>query len=304
MRPLGIGETLDAGVKLTRDHILPLVLIVLVVTIPIEILAFLISSSTSEVQDGAAAATDDGTYFAGQGANLLLRQAAATFVTIGCFHVIAEAYLGRDATAGQSLAFAARRLHKIIWTGIVLTVLSIVAFILLVLPLVWFYFAAAFAFPVLMVEGTFGFAAIKRSVSLVKDRWWATFGRLIIASMIASVTAGLLGLVLLIPFAVLTPDSALGILGSQSLAQIIASAITLPFVSAVTIVTYFDLRVRKEGFDLALLAEKMGGGAAGPSPFAQPASPSAPAPAPGGAEGGFGGFAPPSPPSASPERPG
>lgn len=303
MRPLGIGETLDAGVKLTRDHILPLVLIVLVVTIPIEILAFLISSSTSEVQDGAATATDDGTYLAGQGANLILRQAATTFVTIGCFHVIAEAYLGRDATAGQSLAFAARRLHKILWTGVVLIGLSIVAFVLLVIPLFWFYYAAAFAFPVLMVEGTFGFAAVKRSFSLVKDRWWATAGRLFIAGMIAGVTAGLLGVVLLIPFAVLTPDSVLGILGSQSLAQIIASAITLPFVSAVTIVTYFDLRVRKEGFDLALLAEKMGGGAAGPSPFAQPASPSAPAPAPG-AEGSFGGFAPPSAPSDSPERPG
>ena len=33
---------------------------------------------------------------------------------------------------------------------------------------------------------------------------------------------------------------------------------TTPFIAAVTIVLYVDLRVRKEGFDLALLAARFG----------------------------------------------
>ena len=316
MRPLGLGETLDGAIKLTRDHIGPLVVIVLVVSIPIEIIVFLVSSSTSEIQDGQAVYTDDGAYVAGQIVNAVLRQLASTFVTIGCFHVIAEAYLGRDAGAGDSLKFAGRRLPKIIWTGLILLVLTIVlllSIVLLFIPLIWFFYASALTFPVLLVEGTSGFAAIKRSTQLVKNRWWATFGRLLIASLIAGVTAGLLAAVLGGIFTVATPDSTIAVLSAQGLAQVIASALTLPFVSAVTIVAYFDLRVRKEGFDLAVLAEGMGAGPASPSPFAQdgtvdtPASAPAPAPAPppqtGDAGEGFGGFAPPGTGPDSPERP-
>src|SRR5882672_7165779 len=146
MRPLSIGETLDAAIKLARDHIGPLVLIVLVVTIPIEIVTFLVSSSTSDIQDGKAVYTDEGAYIAGQLVNVALRQLATTFVTIGCFHVIAEAYLGRDAGAGDSLAFAGRRLPKIIWTGLILILLALVlllSVVLLFVPLIWFFYASA-----------------------------------------------------------------------------------------------------------------------------------------------------------------
>ena len=37
-----------------------------------------------------------------------------------------------------------------------------------------------------------------------------------------------------------------------------SSMITTPFLAAVIVVLYFDLRVRKEGFDLFLLAQRMG----------------------------------------------
>ena len=40
--------------------------------------------------------------------------------------------------------------------------------------------------------------------------------------------------------------------------NIIGTALTTPFVAALTMVIYFDLRVRKEGFDLFLLASRVG----------------------------------------------
>jgi hypothetical protein len=51
----------------------------------------------------------------------------------------------------------------------------------------------------------------------------------------------------------------------------ISSMITTPFVAAFVTVLYFDLRVRKEGFDLQLLAERIGvdppaGGLPAPAP--------------------------------------
>jgi hypothetical protein len=62
-------------------------------------------------------------------------------------------------------------------------------------------------------------------------------------------------------------------------ARFAVSLVTTPFLAAIVMLVYFDLRVRKEGFDLALLAERMGGGPAG-----------GPAPEPAGAFAGAGWF--------------
>ncbi len=61
------------------------------------------------------------------------------------------------------------------------------------------------------------------------------------------------------------------------------SVITTPFMAAVLVLIYFDLRVRKEGFDLELLSQGVG------VPGAPPAG--GPWTAPGGYPGG--GWAPP-----------
>ena len=45
---------------------------------------------------------------------------------------------------------------------------------------------------------------------------------------------------------------------ANALGQLISSAVTTPFTAAVLTVMYFDLRVRKEGFDLELLARRLG----------------------------------------------
>ena len=45
----------------------------------------------------------------------------------------------------------------------------------------------------------------------------------------------------------------------SSVAAIISTSLAKPFQVAVIAVIYFDLRVRKEGFDLQLLADRIGG---------------------------------------------
>lgn len=314
MRPLGLGETLDACFKLVLTHFKALALVVIVVTIPVEIVNFFITTSTSGLEDGAITYSDEGAYVAGEVVANLLRVVAALLVTIGCFHILAEGYLGRSASAGESLKFAAKRSPKWIWTGLVLGVLlllSLVSIVLLFIPTIWLIVASSLVFPVLLVEGLVGWKAIKRSIALVKDRWWATFGRLFIMYMIASLLASILGIVA-IALLVANGDSIVIYAVATALSQLVSNVFTTPLIAAITVIVYFDLRVRKEGFDLALLAEQMGGGQAAPSPFAQggavptPASTPIPAPAPAPAPEGeeFGGFAPPAAPPQSPERPG
>ena len=102
---------------------------------------------------------------------------------------------------------------------------------------------------------------------------------------------------------------------ANAIATGIAAVLTTPFTAAVTALIYFELRVRKEGFDLALLAQRMGvapppGGFA-PTPWAgapaqpwgQPPQPNQPwgAPPPAGAWDPMpGAWSPPPPESWAP----
>ena len=59
-------------------------------------------------------------------------------------------------------------------------------------------------------------------------------------------------------------------------AQLVGSALTLPYTAAVTAVVYFDLRVRKEGYDLELLARGVGVDPPPEDPSDRPPGPAVP----------------------------
>src|SRR5205823_6340770 len=70
-----------------------------------------------------------------------------------------------------------------------------------------------------------------------------------------------LGLVLGIPLGIVTftmdSNSAVALVVTTVI-NVLSSVITTPFMAAVLILIYFDLRVRKEGFDLQLLSQGVG----------------------------------------------
>jgi hypothetical protein len=125
--------------------------------------------------------------------------------------------------------------------------------------------------PALLIEGRRGRAALGRSFQLVRGRWWRTFGIIIVGFILAGVVSSLVQGVFLAGILVGSDNDALVLLFS-ALAGVVGLTITTPFQAALLTVVYFDLRVRKEGFDLELLASEIGGSA--------PPAGAAPAPAP------------------------
>lgn len=288
MRPLNLGETLDASIKIVRSRWKTLATVMLVIAVPIQLANIIIIKSTTDVYqvgtsfsstaDTATSYSDEGAYVAGQTLMIALSILGYLLGTVACYRAIADTYLGRETSAAASLRFAGSRLGATLWLTIVLAVGLVLGFLAFIVPGVWLYIAWTVAYPVMLVEGTGGVAALRRSFKLVETRWWATAGRMAVTVILVGVVTTVGTLAFIAPTGLFIDDTSFGGLLLEQAANLAVSLVTTPFAAAVTTLVYFDLRVRKEGFDLALLAERMGGPPAAGPPPAGPAPPASPAP--------------------------
>jgi hypothetical protein len=286
LRPLSVGEMLDAGFRLFRHRFGTLVLCVLVPIVPLTILGTIITASTDEnAFDVNAPASESGTAIAGTIVGALVQSVGAALAVAACFKVISAAYLGERSSAGDSLRYSLGRFLPLIVTYILVVLITIPGFILLILPGIWLTIKLCMAFPTVIFERANPFRAIGRSWRLTRGNWWRVFGALFVVFLIAlvinfAVTAVLGGV------AGATDVSEIAFAILATLITLLTYVLTYPLWAAVMTVIYYDLRVRHEAFDLQLLAQGVGADA---SRFeTSPERPSAPPPsAPGGTGGGF-----------------
>jgi hypothetical protein len=295
LRPLSIGEVLDAGFRLLRARFGTLVACVLVPMVPLSIIATILEASTNEAAFDVNASTttsSDGSVIAGALISGLLQGAAAALAVAACFRVISSAYLGEEATAGPSLRYGLSRLLALMVAYIVLSIALAISYVLFIIPGIFLSVKWSVTFAAIVSERAGPFSAIGRSWELTRGHWWRTFGTLLVLGLLSlvlylAIVAGLGGAIATngdmseVTYAVLT-----------LVLTIVLFAILYPLIAAIISVMYYDLRVRNEGFDLQLLAQGVG---ADTSRFeSAPERPSAPAPstsAPPPSTGG--GFAPP-----------
>ncbi len=179
---------------------------------------------------------------------------------------------------------------------------------------IWVYVRLSLAVPAVVLEAAGPWTALKRSWQLVRGSWWRIFGISLLTLLIVELVAGVLEL----PFSILGgllggTSGGLGVFGQFSAAAgsaspgllalavaaiggIIAATCTRPVSAGVTVLLYTDMRMRKEGLDLALqqAAQAPAQAPAGDDFMSlwQPGSgPAAPGPAPGAP--GAGSQAPP-----------
>jgi hypothetical protein len=268
LRPLSLGEILDVAIKICVAHWRTLLKAVLVVVVPVQIVDTILTAdytvssyditSTSSQADQSFEELNQ--HIGGIAISGLLQGAAVLLVTATCFRAIALAYLGESADWRSSLSYALQHGPSLLWLTLLYILGVGVATLFFVIPGIWLYVAWALAMPVLLVEGVRGRAALGRSFVLVKGRWWRTFGVLAVGFILAGIISTLVQGVFLAGIFVGSDNDALVLLFS-ALAGIVGLAIATPFQAAVLTVVYFDLRVRKEGFDLELLASEIGGSA-------------------------------------------
>ena len=250
LRPLSVGEILDVSFTLYRRHFGALATVALVCTgLPLVLRLFL------EAGGGLFGNAVLGVVYTIVFITLNLVATAATVF------IVSESYLGRPIVAREALSRSAPYLSRILVCTLLLGLVVFVGFLLLVIPGIILAVGLSLAVPVVVLEPqTSASAALSRSWELTRGFRWRIFGLGITLFVILYVpVAAITGL-----FAIAMPGAAAGHFGPAVAATVIGLAVgglvqmfIYPMLYCVLTVTYYDLRVRKEGFDLELLANAL-----------------------------------------------
>jgi hypothetical protein len=268
LRPLGVGETIDAALKIAWRNLGTLIRIVAVVIVPTQLLVALIDvSAIPDYRPGffagmpgsseSTSSDELSTILGATATTVVISFLAGQLATGACFRAVAQSYLGQETSWRASLGFAMRKFHSILWIVIAGGFLTGLGTIFCLIPGIYLYVGFAVALPVLMSEGQCGRKALGRSRALVRGRWWKTFWTLVVGGFLAGIiSGGISGLITAL--AVVGRDNTLAVFLVTAVAGTAGALLSTPFSAAYHTVIYFDLRVRKEAFDLRLLASRLG----------------------------------------------
>ena len=108
--------------------------------------------------------------------------------------------------------------------------------------------------PAIAVEGLGPFKGMSRSSSLAGRRFWPVLGFAVVSGLVATVLGQILGLLPQLLGLLLGPDFGWIALG---VGTIITQMVTATVVGAATALLYLDLRIRREGMDVAWAADRL-----------------------------------------------
>ena len=167
-------------------------------------------------------------------------------------HLVGQWVMGRDAPAGEMAGVIGRRWWPLLGSFVVVKLAEAGSLLACYLGLLFVMPLFVVVAPVIGVEGGGGMDAIRRSVRLVRPRYFPVMG---IALLMAVVSTLLSWALSALPQAIVAwsgdwwPLLAVG--------GIASSIVVMPFVAAATVLLYFDLRVRTEGLDLEMAAGRV-----------------------------------------------
>ncbi len=254
LRPLGVGEKLDAAFSLYRRNFGTLIAIVAVIVIPFQLLNAILSpdplvdTDTLEFNGGAVVMLLFLT---------VLSFVANTLATGSATKAIADDYLGETPNWLDSIQYAVGRLWPLVLGSILFGIAVFFGLIFFVIPGVILWVSWSIWVAAVIVEDMSATGAFGRSNRLVKGRRWPVFGYFILVYLIVWLITAIVGGLLT---GLLVGGADAGqVTVAGTVIGIALALFTTPFVVAATVVLYFDQRVRVEAFDVDLLASQISG---------------------------------------------
>jgi hypothetical protein len=190
----------------------------------------------------------------------------AYLLIIGASYTAAnEAYFSRPVSVRHSVGVALRRMHSLIWVSLLTAISIVLGLLALIVGAFVVYTLLAVTVPALLVEDRRGTKALRRSWNLVRNNGWRTFLVLVVAGIFTGLVQAVASLVGEVASGLADENIEIWVAIVQGLSAL-ALAFAASFSAVITTVIYYDLRIRKEGFDIELMTARLEGEGEGPPP--------------------------------------
>jgi hypothetical protein len=276
LRPMDIGDILDRTFRLYRSHFMPFFLIMLTV----QAFSFLTSLAWrvvfapqmgARVRGAAALGVFRPSFLVLTIVVIVLNQIGIATLTAA----VSSAFLQQDVSVRRAYLAVRDKLGRVIGVTLLTALLIGVGVVLCLIPGIYFMLSYMLVSEVVVLENLGPTAAMRRSKQLMwvkteKGFFQNNIVKAIIILLITIILGAIVGgVVNIIPFAFAHAAShhpgpdAFGVMSPLTILQGVLTTVVQAAVAPVgriaMVLFYYDIRIRKEGLDLQVLAAALGG---------------------------------------------
>jgi hypothetical protein len=237
LRPRSATELVDAAFQIFRRDAVPFMTASAVFYVPYLVVRLMLGADAVVANP---AAVQWGPLLIGAFLGLIAYGAAAGATIL----LAREAYFDRPMNLGGALGGVASRLAPLLIAGILSSILTGIGALFFLIPGIYLLARFSVIQPVVMIEDADVGQAFSRTSTLTQGQKWhvlGTIGLLFVIAMAVSLGIGF----------------TVGMIHSQVVAfaaSTIVAILVYPFGGIILTLLYYDLRIRKEGFDIEYLA--------------------------------------------------
>jgi len=257
LRPMTLGEVLDRTFTLYRENFL---LFAGITALP-HLLTLIFNFGVLSMRGSGTSGASPGLPSAGMIGGILLGAiggAVLLLLIVGITQAatvsaVSDLYLGRDTSIRDAYAQSKGIIFIVVAIMILSGLATLVGLIFLIIPGIYLACRLAVSVPVAVVEKESPVAAMGRSMALTKDYAGQMFLLLLLVGVLTYVVSILLQLpVIFSSFsaAMAKTQPSVGVTAYSYVAQFLSQVLVGPIGTISASLMYFNLRVRKEGFDI------------------------------------------------------
>jgi hypothetical protein len=174
---------------------------------------------------------------------VVVQALAGGFVNMAVHRIVAGEIVGESVGAGAASSFAFGRMLTLVASAVLAMIVVLIGLLALIIPGLWLIGSFSMLTAVIALEEAGPVDALRRSMTLVRGRWWPTVGFLIVVGLLGSVAAQL---VQLIALPIIGAGGAGLTTGLGFVLLVVAQGIVVAAIAVMVTLWYFDLRARKE----------------------------------------------------------
>jgi hypothetical protein len=265
LRPMTLGEVLDRTFTLYREHFLLFVGIAALPNLVMLLFRFGALLFMRATAAGAAPKFSSpgmlGGIVAGAFGSAILLMILVGITQAATISAVSELFLGRETNVRDAYSNAKGHILTVIGIMILTGLATFIGLIFLIIPGIYLACRLAVSVPVSVVESDSPVSSMERSMELTKGY----AGQMFLLFLLVVALTYVMAIILQFPVMFFTITAAMakhevstGVMAYSYIADFVSQAVVGPIGTISAALMYYNLRVRKEGFDIQHLMNSLG----------------------------------------------